>query len=97
MTTTNKPQPGDGTGLIALDPWLGPYADKLRQRYAHFQAAQRRITDNIGSLDAISRGHEYFGLNRGLRDGQPGVWYREWAPGARALSLLGDFNGWDRR
>jgi hypothetical protein len=24
----------DGTGLISLDPWLGPYADALRHRIA---------------------------------------------------------------
>jgi 1,4-alpha-glucan branching enzyme len=23
-----------------------------------------------------------------------GIWYREWAPGARAACLMGDFNGW---
>ena len=24
------------------------------------------------------------------------MWYREWAPGAHYLALIGDFNGWDR-
>ncbi len=24
------------------------------------------------------------------------MWYREWAPGAQSLRLIGDFNGWDR-
>lgn len=29
------------------------------------------------------------------RDGRRGIVYREWAPAARAASLVGDFNGWD--
>jgi 1,4-alpha-glucan branching enzyme len=29
------------------------------------------------------------------RDGVPGIIYREWAPTARSVSLVGDFNGWD--
>ena len=49
-----------------------------------------------GLLGPISQGHHYFGFNRGERDGKPGVWYREWAPGALQLRLIGDFNGWDR-
>jgi len=49
-----------------------------------------------GLLGPISQGHHIFGLNRGEHEGEPGVWYREWAPGAHSLSLIGDFNGWDR-
>jgi 1,4-alpha-glucan branching enzyme len=86
----------DGTGLVAVDPWLKPYADRLRQRYQRYQAARDRISVVSGSLLDFARGHQYFGLNRGAHDGQPGVWFREWAPGAIAISLVGDFNGWDR-
>jgi 1,4-alpha-glucan branching enzyme len=88
--------PPDGTGLIALDPWLEPYRDRLRARYGRYRAELDKIIAAEGSLAALSRGHELFGLNRGQRDGQPGVWYREWAPGASSLSLIGDFNGWNR-
>ena len=87
----------DGTGLIEWDPWLKPYAEALRQRYARYQATLSRLTTAFGSLEAASRGHEYFGLNRGTQDGRPGVWYREWAPGASALFLTGDFNQWNRQ
>ncbi|TWT41860.1 1,4-alpha-glucan branching enzyme GlgB [Phycisphaerae bacterium RAS1] len=87
----------DGTGLIALDPWLEPYADALRRRYARFTAKVAEILRHDGSLAHFARGHEHFGFNRGVRDGCPGVWYREWAPAASGLALIGDFNGWDRR
>ncbi len=91
--TTDKP---DGMGLIQLDPWLEPYADALRHRYQRYEQTRRRIEQAGGTLQDFSRGHEYFGLNRGERDGVPGVWYREWAPNAIALYLIGEFNDWDR-
>ncbi len=91
----SAPQP-DGAGLIAVDPWLEPYADRLRDRYAHYRWVRSRIEADGGLLGPISTGHAIFGLNRGEHEGEPGVWYREWAPGAEGLSLIGDFNGWDR-
>jgi 1,4-alpha-glucan branching enzyme len=93
---THHAPPPDGTGLIALDPWLAPYADALRGRHANYLWFKSRIDQTGGLLGEISRGHHYFGLNLGTRDGEPGVWYREWAPGAQYLALIGDFNGWDR-
>lgn len=92
-TTTQRP---DGTGLIRWDSWLKPFADALRHRYANYQAALQRLLDAFGTLDKLTRGHEYFGLNRGRHGAHDGVWYREWAPAAEGLSLIGDFNGWDR-
>ncbi len=86
----------DGTGLIAHDPWLEPYADRLRERYAHYLASRADIDAGGGLLGPISQGHHFFGFNRGERDGQAGVWYREWAPAAHYLALIGDFNQWDR-
>ena len=89
---------GSGTSLIDLDPWLKPYADKLRERFAHYERFRRRIEeeDPDGIMGKISLGHRYFGFNRGEIDGQGGVWYREWAPGADYLALIGDFNDWNR-
>src|SRR5690606_37534304 len=49
-----------------------------------------------GLMGQISQGHHYFGFNRGTFYDKPGVWYREWAPGALQLRLIGDFNDWDR-
>ncbi|HSW44830.1 MAG TPA: alpha amylase C-terminal domain-containing protein [Phycisphaerae bacterium] len=92
----NKKKPIDGTGLIELDPWLKPYADSLRWRYTRYQETLKRLCAGGRSLLDVSRGYLYFGLNRGECEGRPGVWYREWAPGAGYLALVGDFNGWNR-
>ncbi len=87
----------EGAGLIAGDPWLEPYEDALVNRFQRFQNRLHEIETGAGSLQTMAQGHEYFGFNRGTRDGVAGVWYREWAPGAKALFLIGDFNHWDRR
>ena len=86
----------DGTALIKRDPLLKPYAAQLRERFVHYQHFRAEIEKTGGVFGEISQGHHYFGFNRGENDGETGVWYREWAPNAHALSLIGDFNGWDR-
>lgn len=83
-------------GLIASDPWLEPYAQSIYNRMGHYWYRKSEIDNQGGLLGQISQGHRYFGFNRGERDGAPGVWYREWAPAAKALSLSGDFNDWNR-
>jgi 1,4-alpha-glucan branching enzyme len=93
---TAKPVRTDGTGLIDVDPWLEPYANALRHRFQNYRTRLAKIEAAEGSLTQFSRGHEFFGFNRGEKDGEAGVFYREWAPGARGLFLTGDFNGWDR-
>ena len=93
---TRDMQTEDSLGLIALDPWLAPFADALRRRQAHYARTRQAIDETGGLLGPISTGHRFFGFNRGEMDGRPGVWYREWAPGAQSLRLIGDFNGWNR-
>jgi 1,4-alpha-glucan branching enzyme len=83
-------------GIVASDPWLEPYESRIRDRMGHYQYHKSLIDAHGGLLGPISQGHHYFGLNRGEKDGQPGVWYREWAPAAISLSLSGDFNHWNR-
>ena len=82
--------------LIKLDPLLKPYATQLSQRYARYLQRKTEIekadSQGGGLLGQISQGHRYFGFTRS----GTGIWYREWAPAAHALSLIGDFNGWDR-
>ena len=86
----------DGTDLIAHDPWLEPHEGNLTQRFAYYKSTLTKIAETGGLSGPISQGHFYFGFNRGLHHGKPGVWYREWAPAAHSLALTGDFNHWNR-
>ena len=90
------PRRDDGTGLVSLDPWLEHYAEKLRNRFKHYLHFRGVLDQHGGPLGEMTTGHQFFGLNRGTHEGKAGVWYREWAPGALSLRLVGDFNNWDR-
>ncbi len=90
------PLVSDGTGLIAGDSWLEPYTPQLRQRWKHYLKMREGIEKAGGLLESVSQGHHYFGFNRGNKDGKAGIWYREWAPAAAQLHLIGDFNSWNR-
>jgi 1,4-alpha-glucan branching enzyme len=86
----------NGATLLDQDPWLAPHADDMGRRQAKYFDALHRFDANGGLLGEISQGHHYFGFNRGSLYGKPGVWYREWAPAALQLRVIGDFNNWDR-
>jgi 1,4-alpha-glucan branching enzyme len=82
--------------ILDLDPWLLPYESQVRWRMNYFNRARSKFDASGGLTGEISQGHHYFGLNRGELWGSKGVWYREWAPNALQLRLIGDFNNWDR-
>ena len=75
--------------LIQDDPWLEPYAQDIQDRYTRFL---KRV-EELGGLDAVSRDHEKRGL---FYDEEKGSWmYKEWAPNAELLHLIGEFNDWE--
>ncbi|RYP81676.1 hypothetical protein DL769_001908 [Monosporascus sp. CRB-8-3] len=84
--------PADGTGVIELDPWLEPFRDPLKRRFARAQDWIKKINAAEGGLEKFSRGTELFGLNV---DKNNNITYREWAPNAVEAYLIGDFNGWN--
>jgi len=91
-----KSSNANGTALIKTDPLLKPYTAQLHERFVHYRRFKSEIERTGGLLGEISQGHRYFGFNRAEHEGETGVWYREWAPGAEALALIGDFNDWSR-
>lgn len=42
------------------------------------------------------RTYEYLGAHFTRKDGVKGVVFRVWAPNAKTVSVIGDFNGWDK-
>lgn len=60
----------------------------------HFAATLADIRRNSGSLPAYATGHKFSGV---LYNSAANQWMiREWAPAAKAVHLVGDFNGWNR-
>jgi 1,4-alpha-glucan branching enzyme len=77
---------------LSDDPWLEPYLDDLKQRAAYINNVEERLTGGTMSLDSFANAHEYFGLH--FRDGN---WiFREWAPNATAIYLIGTFSNWEQ-
>ncbi len=76
--------------MIDRDPYLARYADALANRMKRTDEAEKRLTGGRLSLPDFASGHEYFGLH--FRDNE---WiFREWAPNAVAVSLVGEKTGW---
>jgi 1,4-alpha-glucan branching enzyme len=77
--------------LIDADPYLEAHRRALIRRLEHIQGMRRRITEGCRDLPDLASGHEYFGLHK-TADGWT---FREWAPNATAVFLVGDFSGWN--
>ena len=81
--------------FIHDDPSLKPFASIVRARKDRFLKALDEINSEYGSLKAFSQLHNYLGFHYDKHN--EGWTYREWAPEANALYLIGDFNNWNRR
>lgn len=85
---------GSKLKLIKNDPWLAPFAGAIEGRHHDAVAKEAELTSGCGSLTDFANAHRYFGLHR-LDDGS---WvFREWAPNAVEIVLVGDFSRWERR
>lgn len=80
--------------LVKDDPWLEPYTEEISNRIKRFNTLKENIEKNAGSLESFTDAYNYFGINYDKK--KKGWWYREWAPAAVSLSLVGDFNSWNR-
>ncbi|MBQ8570140.1 MAG: 1,4-alpha-glucan-branching enzyme, partial [Kiritimatiellae bacterium] len=74
------------------DMALGPYLPKLKERKQRFTALKKKLAPH-GKLASFACGHEYYGLHH-LKEG--GWCFRELAPNATAMWLVGDFSNWER-
>jgi len=81
--------------LVKNDPWLEPYKEEINGRLNRFINKLKDLESRYGSLKEFAEAYHYFGFN--YDHDKKGWWYREWAPNAKALYLIGDFNNWDRQ
>lgn len=80
--------------IVQDDPWLSPYEDEIRDRIKRFGEVLKEIEGTSKNLKNFAGGYKDLGIHYHKK--QRGWQYREWAPEAFGLSLIGDFNNWDR-
>ena len=72
------------------DPYLEPYREIIQRRAVSASQRAAQLAQGPGSLAEFACAHEYYGLHK-----KDTCWvFREWAPNATAVWLVGDFSGW---
>ena len=77
-------------GIIKHDPWLAPYADAINGRHKDAVKKELELVGTKGNLVDFANAHKYFGLHKT----KTGWVFREWAPNANEIYLMGSFTDW---
>ncbi len=77
--------------IYDTDPYLVPYKKAIDTRHRRIREARDRMAPH-GRLCDVLNNHLYYGLHR---EGREWV-FREWAPNANRIYLIGEFNNWKR-
>ena len=73
--------------IYETDPWLAPFKDAIEARHAGIAAEKRKLFGS-GKISDKANNHLYYGLHF-----QDDAWvFREWAPNATRIYIIGDFN-----
>ena len=76
--------------LIQIDPWLKPFSFILKRRAEKARIRELEFTDGKKSLKDLTNNHFYYGLFKTETH-----WvFREKAPNARQIFLVGEFSYW---
>ena len=77
--------------LIKNDSWLEPYKNAIEGRHNYCLEKEKQLTQNGKvALSDFASGYLYFGLHKTKQ----GWVFREWAPNATSIYLIGVFNDW---
>ncbi|OVE75845.1 1,4-alpha-glucan-branching enzyme [bacterium E08(2017)] len=72
------------------DPYLDPYREIIEKRGKNAKKLEKKLTQDVLNLAEFASGHEYYGFHY-----RRGKWiFREWAPNAESITLIGDFSDW---
>jgi len=77
--------------IMEIDSYLKPFESDIKLRMDSYITSKKKLLGNYQSFESFANGDLYYGFHK-IQDG----WvYREWAPKADALYLIGDFNNWE--
>ncbi|MCQ2083881.1 MAG: alpha amylase C-terminal domain-containing protein [Bacteroidaceae bacterium] len=79
--------------IISRDPWLKPYSAAIEGRHFHALQMEDSLTGGEKSLSQFAMGYAWYGLHK-----EKNRWvFREWAPNATGICLIGDFSDWQEQ
>ncbi|EGC83751.1 alpha-amylase family glycosyl hydrolase [Anaerococcus hydrogenalis] len=78
--------------ILEIDPWIKDYKNDIDLRMEEYKKQKNRLLKKGEKLKDFANAHNYYGFHKT----KTGWIYREWAPNAKGLYLVGDFNNWDR-
>jgi len=77
--------------ILRNDPWLEPFETAITGRHEDVKKKLADITSGTnGSLVDFANAYQYYGLHKEKK----GWVFREYAPNATGITLIGTFNGW---
>ncbi|MFT3737495.1 MAG: alpha-amylase family glycosyl hydrolase [Breznakibacter sp.] len=76
--------------LIKVDPWLKPFEPVIERRHALFGSRYEALAGKHGKLAGFASAHHYYGLHKTSH----GWVFREWAPNASKVFMVGEFSNW---
>ena len=77
--------------ILEIDPTLKPFEKALQLRMDKYTSNKKALLGRHLKLKTFANGHLFYGFHLV----EEGWYYREWAPGAEELHLMGDFNDWN--
>ena len=78
--------------LYETDPWLEPFKEAIDARHERIEETYAKMAGE-GKLADVVNNHLFYGLHKN----EAGNWvFREWAPNATKIYLIGEFNNWKR-
>ena len=78
--------------LVELDPWLAPHEGVINAREAYVSLTLEKALDGKSPAE-FALGFHHFGLHQTAA----GWTFREWAPNATRIVMVGDFSEWQER
>ena len=83
-------EPASQPTFVDRDPYLTPFSSTVSHRAGYARQVEYELTEGKTSLSDFASAHEYYGLHQ-----TPDGWvFREWAPNATAIHLVGDCSNW---